>query len=244
MNKSSISIIHPSRSRCEMAMQTIRKWINSADYPQSLEYILSIDKTDPQYLEYTSMRLRLGVPIHIDLVNGDNHSAIEAINRAANYVTNNIIVVVSDDFDCFQGWDTALYNALDGQEDYIVKTQDGTQDWIITLPIMDRAYYSRFEYIYHPDYKHMFVDTHMTHVADLLNRKIVSPLLFKHNHYTVGGMVKDAINEKNDATWEQGERLYLENIKTNFGLKPEDIKGSLSCDQDHINWLANKGIKL
>ena len=36
-------------------------------------------------------------------------------------------------------------------------------------------------------------------------------------------MAKDAVNEKNDATWNQGKALFLERFDRNFDLSAEEI---------------------
>ena len=120
-----------------------------------------------------------------------------------------------------------------------MKTQDGGQPWIITLPILDRTYYNRFGWIYNPRFEHLFADTEMSHVADLLGRKIDLPITFRHNHYTSGRSPKDEINEKNDKTWNQGEAVYLEGVRCGFNIiDPLPLK----CDPMHIAWLKQKGI--
>lgn len=232
-----ISIIHPSRGRAGIAAGVNAQWMARSSR-KNIEYIVSVDKSDPELSKYLQYFCEYAV------VN-DNLSAIEAINNAAKVATGDIFVVVSDDFECPQNWDVDLLKYLDGKSDFVVKTYDGLQPWIITLPIMDRAYYNRFGYIYNPAYKHMFCDTEMTHVGDLLDRTIIVPMTFQHRHYTQpGGIKRDAISVKNDSTWGQGERIYLDGIRNNFGLKDEDIKGVLRCDHSHLNWLQSKGIKL
>lgn len=177
------------------------------------------------------------------LLFSDNHSAIEAINNAAKVAKGDLLIVVSDDFSCPEHWDTQLLKYLKDKSDFVVKTYDGLQPWIITLPIMDRVYYERFGYIYHPEYKHMFCDTEMTHVGDLLGKTIEIPMIFNHRHYSQpGGITKDAISVKNDSTWNQGEKLYLERMMRNFDLPPEDIKGHLKCGEEHVKWLQSKGV--
>lgn len=229
-----ISLIHPSRQRPDIAIQTAVTWLNRLYDKGSVEYLLSVDKSDPTLKDYARNFKDERI-----LVN-DNKSAIEAINYAATIATGNIFVVMSDDFDCPKHWDKLLLDALEGKEDYIVKTPDACQPWIITLPILDRKYYDRFGYIYNPAYAHMFVDTEMTHVANLLGRVIDVPVLFQHRHYTqVGGQPKDEVNVKNDSTWYQGEAIYLEGLKNNFGIKdPKEIK----LPGHHIGWLHTKGI--
>lgn len=231
-----ISIIHPTRGqRFNLAMNALDKWLSKCNNLSNIEYILSLDNNDSfswpgniKYNDHSILKLY-----------SDNRSAIDAINNAAKVATGDLFIVVSDDFDCPEHWDTLLLKALEGQSDFIVKTQDGHQSWIITLPILDKKYYARFEYIYPPHIKHMFADTWMTHVADLLDKKITLNLFFEHLHYSAGKGTKDAINTRNESTWSDGERKYLEGVKTNFGLSEDQIKGELT-DSELKKWLKNK----
>lgn len=209
-----ISILHPSRNRPLQAEKTIKEWLGNAKHPEEIEYILSVDKDDKDLRRYRSV----GFNQKTFVAEHKNRSAIDAINKAAKVSTANIIIVVSDDFGCFPGWDEALLKEVEGKEDFILKTQDGIQEWIITLPLMDRAYYNRFGYIYYPEYKHLFCDTEMTSVGDILGRTIKSNLYFEHRHHTVGKSRRDVVNVKNDKTWKQGETLYNARKKINFGL--------------------------
>lgn len=223
----SISIIHPSRNRPEMAYRVAQKWINSMSGKYDMEYIMSIDDNDSQKNEYEKnaalyfFEHKGKNKLTFKLLEFPNNSAIDAINNAAKLSRYNLIVVVSDDFDCFEGWDTWLMEKLKGQEDFLVKTSDGLQERLITLPIMDRKYYERFGYVYYPEYKHMFCDTEMTEVGHILGRVIDlrdDKYVFSHLHYTAGKMQKDEINEKNDATWNQGEALFNSRKEKNFYL--------------------------
>jgi len=226
---SKISLIHPSRSRSSKAIEVAKRWIAQAG--EQVEYILSIDSDDPEKALY--YHLFLGRRI----ICKDNRSAIDAINNAAKEATGDIFVVVSDDFDCPSQWATSLLRCVEGRTDWIAKTNDGIQRWIITLPIMDRAYYDRFGYIYHPDYMHMFCDTHMTAVADLIGRKINLELRFPHNHYSVGKSDRDDINIRADKTWGQGEYTFMKHYRNNFGLV--DPPGRIT-DQNFLNWVNQK----
>ncbi len=231
-----ISVIHPSRGRAALAEATFKKWRDSAYDRNSFEYVLSIDRDDPQQDQYASIR---GIDQKIVSY---NKSCIEATNEGARYALGDIFLVSSDDFSCPMHWDKLLLDALEGKEDFLAKTDDGCQPWIITMPLMDRVYYNRYRYIYPPHIIHMFADTWMTAVADHLGRKIVLPIKFPHDHYTTGINPKDEINKRNDATWAQGEAEYLKGVRTNFGLT--DFPGKPDWDEGHIKWLKNKGIDL
>lgn len=218
-----ISIIHPSRGRPEMAEATINEWLSKCDFRHDVEYILSIDATDDKGPEYVKVAERTGVELFVRW----NKTAIEAINTAAKKIKGELIIVVSDDFSCPNGWDTSLGQMINYDDDqnfkpsrdFVIKTKDGIQPTLITLPILDIEYYNRFGYIYFEGYSHLFCDQEMTAVGHMLGRVLSFDLEFKHNHYTVGGMKKDAINIKNDATWQQGERLFNERLKSNFGIE-------------------------
>lgn len=220
-----ISLIHPSRGRSQRAFEAARNWVNSAGV--EVEYILSLDIDDPvRYLN----------PFGKTLIN-NNRSAVDAINNAAKISTGEIIVVMSDDFDCPMDWGVSIIQEANGRKDWIMKTQDGTQGWIITLPIMHRDYYNRFGYVYYPEYRHMFCDTELTAVADLTGRKISSSLLFKHKHYSVTGGERDEVSIRADSTWSQGERLFIERYKTLFGLT--NPPGRIT-DTQYLTWLRGK----
>lgn len=227
-----ISVIYPSRGRPEMAKKTALKWISRSVYP--FEYIISIDQSDIRKSEYDSMP-------GDKLLCFPNKNAVQAINVAAKRCKGDIIVVISDDFDCPERWDELLVKEVEGKKDWILKTQDGIQNWMITLPIMDRAYYERFGYVYHPDYEHMFCDTHMTCVADLLGRKLTSSLLFKHNHYKLLRMPADETSKKADETWNSGEETILNFARNNFGLSEDQIIGKIT-DLKTIDWFKRKGV--
>jgi len=233
-----ISLIHPSRGRAKKSVQTIKEWIDDIgvyDY----EVIVSVDKDqEKEYIIHYSREwmLDLNGPKPKFIISNNNRSAVDAINNAAKVAKGDIFIVVSDDTESCIDWGSRILSATKDKKDFILKTQDGIQPWIITMPIMDRAYYNRFGYIYHPEYLHMFCDTELTCVADITGRKIKSDLLFYHKHYSVTKEQPDAINKKADATWDQGEKLFLERYKRNFDLPP----GNKIEDNDMINWLKRK----
>lgn len=211
-----ISVIHPSRARAEQSKNTILNWLGNADCYTPFQYILSLDNSDnTDYGLGKGGIMNLGVAV----TRNDNKTAIEAINNAAKMAIGDIIIVVSDDTDCPEHWDTLLLKALEGKSDFCVKTDDGLQPTLITMPIMDRIYYERYGYIYHPDYLHLHADEELTCVALMTGKYIKIPLLFPHNHYTTGHTEKDEINIKNDSTWGQGQRTLDRHALNNFGIE-------------------------
>lgn len=227
-----ISLLHPSRSRIDKSRDTMNKWISKAT--QKIELIVSVDEDDPQ------LELYLGdYATKFNVIQSKNRSAVDAINKAAEVSTGDILIVVSDDTDCPNDWVNKILTAVQGRQDYVLKVGDGIQNWLCTMPVIDRKYYERFGYIYYPEYSHMFCDTEFTHVADCLGKIIQrNDLRFPHEHYCVGKAKKDHINERADATWKQGMQLYLKRVRERFGLDPSIDVFNLSAGADsHLKWL-------
>lgn len=208
-----ISVIHPSRGRAKQAFETINKWLERAD--NDFEYILSLDTGGLDGYQIFPHVIEKNLFIYWD----HNNSAIEAINKAAKIAAGDLFIVVSDDTDCPEHWDTLLLEALKDKSDFCAKTDDGLQPTLITMPIMDRIYYERYGYVYYPGFRHMFADQELTAVAMMTGKYIKLDLKFPHLHYSTGKTVKDEINVKNDLSWKQGENLFNDRLKTNFGIE-------------------------
>jgi glycosyltransferase involved in cell wall biosynthesis len=231
-----ISILHPSRGRPAQAQAAFKNWVGNCSKKMfDVEYILSLDTDDKSWAEYIWAN-----GLHI--IYNDNNNLVEAANKAAAAATGDILVLISDDFISFPGWDQAIVKALEGQSG-VLKTYDGVQKWIVTLPILTADYYKAEGHFYDPLTRHMFCDTIMTHKADITKKLIVrNNIVFKHNHYSIkGGQPKDQTNARADSTWAQGEAVYLQRCREwkaqgldLYNLSPEAIKGG------HVNWLKKK----
>lgn len=231
------SLLHPSRSRPTKSFNAIAKWINYARL-SDLEVIVSIDESDPlksEYLKLYSQNERVGVKV----ITNPNRSAVEAINNAAKVSTGEILIVVSDDTDCIKGWDNVISQATGTHKDYVLKVNDGIQDWIVTMPIMDRTYYNRFGYVYYPEFSHMFCDTYLTHVADALDRLIIrNDIIIPHLHYSVRKSEKDEVTRRADSTFNDGKNIYMRLLRDNLKLPPSVNIWSLSKQAaSHLQWI-------
>lgn len=220
MTKPKISVLHPSYGRPALAMEAFLDWSTSSVYEvgEKIEYILSLSVKDPKLNEYKELFKDFEVSGIVRIIYSPYASMIEQVNLAAAYSGGNLIINTSDDFRTPKNWDTLLLNALEGKEDYIVKTQDGIQPEIMTLPMMDRKYYERFEYIYPYEYKHFYGDEEIAEVGKILGKTITLDILFPHKHYTVGGMKKDATNIKNDKNFGADKKTFEARKKRNFDL--------------------------
>lgn len=227
-----ISIIHPTRGRPEKSVANIDVWDSATDGRYPVEFIISVDTNDPELPQYTKLYGKRGMAV----LENDNRSCVDAINNAAKIAQGDIFIVVSDDTETLPLWNASLTEELKGKSDYLLKCKDGIQDYIVTMTVMDRKYYERDGYIYHPSYEHLFADTEQTCVADMRGRLIKSKLKFPHLHYSNSGgkELPDELNKRNDATWKQGQDNFIERYKRNFDLK--DFPGRIT-DPVMNNWL-------
>lgn len=209
-----ISLLHPSRSRPQLALKCFNDWMLKAVNKDNVEYILSLSTNDPHYQEY--QKVFSGLPIHF--VTSETNGLVIQANAAANCSTGSLLIAISDDFSCPNGWDKLLTDALDDKRDYVVKTDDGIQPYIMTLPMMDRAFYERLGHIYHPDYNHMYGDEELAEIGKRTGRTITLPLKFPHNHYSTGKSQKDDVNRRNDSFMMVDGETFRKRKAQNFGL--------------------------
>lgn len=213
-----ISIIHPSYKRPELAAMCAKMWLSRCKDKSRIEYILVLSNKD-KCVDYALALASEGILSNdITVLICPEANMVKQIAFGAKEAKGNIFINVSDDFECPNEWDELLITNLKGKEDYIVKTQDGIQPFIMTLPIMDRKYFNRFGYIMPPDYKHMYCDNELAEVGHILGRTINLDILFPHNHYSVGKGVKDSVNEENDSFYGVDGETFLKRKALNFGL--------------------------
>lgn len=210
-----ISILHPSWKRPELALQCYEEWIAKAENPDNIEYLLCLSEKDPKLYEYAS---KFGRRQNLKTEILPDNGLVKQVNHIARLATGDLLIAVSDDFGCEQNWDTALRALLIGKSDFILKTDDGLQPEIITLPIMDKVYYQRFGHIYHPEYNHMYADEELEVVGRLLGRLIKCDLSFPHRHYTTGLLPKDETNIQNDSFFASDRVVFEKRKKKNFDI--------------------------
>lgn len=231
-----ISLLHPSRGRVTKSYWNSVHWMNKAG-GADVELIVSIDDDDPERGAYLREYSQLN-PLKCTIISNPNRSAVDAINNAAKACKGDIMFVVSDDTDCCDNWPQLILNAVQGREDYVLRVDDGIQKWLVTAPIIDRKYYDRFGYVYHPEYRHIFVDTEFTHVAELLGRTIrADHIKFQHRHPCKGLGEMDAIYRRSDATFNQGKEVYLRRFRESFGIPGVDPWKLHPSAEGHLQWL-------
>lgn len=210
-----ISLIHPSRGRPQKAFNTAKKWIEQAGV--EVEYILSCDRNDPVGYQYGPYFVGWCKNILVE----ENNSVVEATNKAAAISKGDILVYLSDDFDCFPDWGKAVEKEFENEDrPLLIKVDDCIHHPsvpVLTIPIMNRKLYERLGYLWHPEYKSMFCDEHLYWTCYKLGAiKAAWHLNFEHQHCSVGKAENDETYKRSSANWEQGKALFAKHKAMGF----------------------------
>lgn len=212
------SIIHPSKGRPRMALDTAMNWVGKASGQNEVEYILSLDHEDPTAKTYAELFNGLGVTI----VTASNRSMIDACNSGAKLASGHCLVLVSDDFDCPYNWDVmlAMYAASCETMDYLIVPDDGysTDLRLATIPIMSFHLYKRLGYIYNPVYFSMWADNDLYETCDKLGVLVRCPAKFQHNHWTNGKRKQDNTDRghSSQSAFDNGKRIFEKRSREGF----------------------------
>ena len=220
-----ISLLHPSRNRAVKAHATFQNWLFNASGENLYEYIISIDNDDSQLSEY---RRRFS---GCTIIENNNRSLVDAVNNAAKLATGDIIIVMSDDFDCVKDWDILLCEYIEANNltgEYAIQVddgysfgKDGDDANLLTIPIISIELWLRLKYIYHPSYFSMFADNDIFEVCKTLNCLYIAPhIKFQHNHYTIGKSNKDDTYDRQNSmvAWTQGNANLKQRKARNYDL--------------------------
>jgi hypothetical protein len=237
-----LNIVAASRQRPVRMYNVVKKWLDNAVNPEFIRAIVSIDSDDPMSDQYFNLLNPLSTEYNtkVSVIINPNTCTVEAINSIKPHIDGELILVFSDDTDCFESWDKQLLDfssELSGK--YVIKTSDGIGKDLITMPIFSKDYLDCFPYIYHPSYKHMFCDTELTCVASMLGCVINGEHFeFQHLHYSRSHHDKDSIDDKNQSTFYEGMEIFKRRLENNFDLSPKEVKGKIP--KQIIEWIARK----
>lgn len=155
--------------------------------------LASLDDNDPS-MNNEAMRKKYENYSKLNVCWGKSKNKIDAINRDMAGTEFDILINTSDDMLFTRyGFDEIIkQDMLDFFQDYdgVLHYNDGNQGKnCMTMSIMGREYYKRFNYIYHSDYISLCCDMEAQEVARRLKKyKYMGDekILFHHNHPSFG----------------------------------------------------------
>lgn len=212
-----ISLLHPSRSRPQKSFETTQRWIMKAGC--ETELIVSIDSNDPYKNEYLN---KYG-DTECTVICQDNKSVVEATNRAAKEAKGDVLLYLSDDFECFDWWGLDILKEFYKENrPLLLKVDDCLQDFhvkVLTIPIMNRMLYEKLEYFWNPQYLSMFVDEDLWWTCHLIGAmKFAKHLKFEHRHTCVGKAPNDETYRRSAANWDQGKAVFAQRKAQGFRI--------------------------
>lgn len=198
-----ILIKFPSRGRPEKLCGTFSKYVEFADDPKNITFLVSLDDDD---ITATNAVKRFMTILHPDtkIVVGPPCGKIGAVNRDMDQAPDyDILLLASDDMvPIKKGYDTVIREKMaqhypDG--DGVLFFNDGFRRDLNTLCILGKKYYERFGYIYHPAYKSEWCDNEFMEVANKLGKQTYfDEVIIKHEHPAWTGASKDKTYLEND----------------------------------------------
>lgn len=206
-----ISVLHPSKGRPNKALQCYHNWMDKAEDRSDIEWIVGIDSDDLAYYEYIKL-----FEIDNDLATvrtSHQSTVVAATNMIAREASGQILIYVSDDFDCPKNWDRLIIDEiLKYSGPTLIKVDDCLQAFqipVLTIPIMNRPLYQRLGFFWHPDFRSMFCDVDLYYTVQKLGALKFAPhLKFPHNHVSIGKAENDETYRRSAANWNQGQEVF------------------------------------
>jgi hypothetical protein len=207
-----ISLLHATRGRVEKAVKCRRAWLESASNPDAVEHIFAIDIDDKESYPLT---------VHNFVMLPEGRGCVAAWNAAAAKSSGAVLVQLSDDWEPFPGWDTAILDAIgDTSREAVLAVSDGArEDDLLCMAIMTRARYNRHGHMFHPDFKSVYSDNWFSErawrdgvVIDARDR-----ITFEHKHPAFGKSEMDETYAQTNAPerYTEGEAT-LENLRNEW----------------------------
>lgn len=222
-----ILIKYTSRSRPELFKRGLSSIINNVTGYQ-YHVLVTCDENDST-MNNLEMKTYLHSLPHVSVKYGVSKNKVDAINRDINeFLTMfdaDIIVNMSDDMVFIQaGFDdiirSSFRNGLDQVEtDLCLHFPDGNRNDLITMSILGRKYYDRFNYIYHPEYKSLYCDNEQTDVSKILGcYRYVDRNILLHLHPAYGLATFDGQYQHTESFNNEDCITYNNRKQINFGL--------------------------
>jgi len=222
---SRILIKFPTRGRLIKSLEVLKKYVYMANNIQKIKIIVSVDEDD-NHSQYNVMKFHDCISVVI----GPSFGKIHAINRdIPDPKTFDILLLASDDMiPQVQGYDDIIRQRMSEHfldRDGVLFFNDGYAKYNLnTLVICGSKYYSRFGYIYNPEYKSLWCDNEFMDEANRLGRQVYfHDVIIKHEHpannkNSIINKLKDDIYMVNEQYYDIDNQIYYKRKKYGFHL--------------------------
>lgn len=219
-------------ARPELVEQTIQRWEGKALLKDWLEWIIVTDEKPWQgyYRHPDSHRFRR------EIINKPPFNSVRGWNQAALISSAPILVTVADDLAPLNfGWDVDILKCLESFDlPRVIHANDLYQNRL-THPIITRAFYEKYGYLWCPLYESMYCDNELEDVATAAGEVIRAPeLVLEHLHPAAGKRQSDAVDavQSGDIRMIRDQRVY--NHRASLGFPKVDR----SVPRQHSDYTA------
>lgn len=201
-----ISLLHATLNRTTQANAARAKWLELAQSPADIEHIFAVDPDDQTWTE-------LDQSSQIVTTCRPNMGCVAAWNLAALWSSGEIMIQMSDDWTPPLFWDRIILSRLDTMQSQVLAISDGHRtDHLLCMAIITRQRYREQGYtMFHPRYRGVFSDDHLTAMAYGQGRVVEArDVVFVHDHpLWTGGLLDDTYRRQNaPERYRDGQRVF------------------------------------
>jgi hypothetical protein len=210
-----------------------------------VDFLISFDYDDPSmnndnmWSLFNRMNAQMDGRIHA--VCGKSTGKISAVNADLDKISRlnpDVILLASDDMiPVMGGYDDIIARGMANHfpdTDGVLHFNDGFsgRDRLITLSILGRKYFNRFNYLYYPGYKSVFCDNEFTDVARMLGKVVYIDQVIIQHQWVGATNPTDPLHNRNESPemYAHDKAIYDERLAKNFDLNPEEIKNVLATN--------------
>lgn len=205
-----ILIQFPTRQRPERFKQYLFRYLDYLKDKVNYQVHVSCD-VDDETMNNDKMKKLISFFPKVSISFNNNKTKIQAYNVGVTELDWDILIAASDDmWPLVEGYDNVIRKQFkkhfpDG--DGILHFDDEIHSTkLSTLSVMDRKYYDRFHYIYHPSYKSFHCDNEYTDIAKELGRWVyIDKVIVRHTRKGLS----DALYIKNHKPFKTDRKTYL-----------------------------------
>lgn len=215
---------YTSRSRPAQFKRGLLSIIDNCD-SQNYRILCSLDEDDRTLPTYQTEISSCNNP-NILVVTGTSKNKVDAINRDLPEYSENwdILINMSDDMLFMQkGFDQIIrrdfFEAFPDLDGFVHYPDKNAGPLLATMSIFGKPYYSRFGYIYHPEYTSLWCDNEAMEVAKKLNRyKYFERSLFDHLHPAYRKSNSDEQYRLTESFFQVDNLIFRKRQRNNFDL--------------------------
>lgn len=217
----------PSRGRPEKLLKALDSIVDNIQDKENTFISLTLDTDDNTVNNEEFISKIRTRQANISIEWGLSTSKINAVNRSIPDIDWDVICIGSDDiYFNFFGFDSVIRAEMNGNfpdgDGYLHFHEKDSGAALCVMTVCDKKYYSRFNYIYHPEYLSLFADNHQMDVAKLLGRYVYIPYsIMEHRNpaYNEYNEVRDEMfNEQQKIGWTIDSETYNRQKAKNFDL--------------------------